>query len=328
MLSHIVVPLDGSAFAEQVVPLALHLADLHHAELELVHVFEALAPYEVQGAPPIDPAFDTEMRRERQKYLERIAERLAGSSGLQIQARTVDGADVPATLAAHLAEQHADLVILAKHTRGGLGKLWLGSVLSGVLGHTDTPVMLVPAHDSADEPRRWFRKVLMPLDGTSMDEQAVDDALAVVVPNEAEFVLLSVREPVASFEQDALTPNDRPETDEPKTAVLDTYAASTIEGGMNDHLESIARGIRSRGFRASAEVITDHSPAKAILTVAEQWEVDLIVVETHATEGITRLLHPRVVDKVIRGSRVPVLAHRHSTGASLGVKHSVAQEMP
>src|SRR5690349_4937456 len=120
MLSHIVVPLDGSPFGEQVLPLAVHLAERHHAELELVHVVEALAPYEVQGAPPIDPALDSEIVRERQRYLERVADWLRSESGATIQPRTLEGSDVLETLTAHLAKVHADLVVVATHDHGGL----------------------------------------------------------------------------------------------------------------------------------------------------------------------------------------------------------------
>lgn len=312
MLSHIVVPLDGSPSGEQVLPLAIHLAERDHAELELVHVFEALAPFEVQGAPPIDPELDSEITRERQKYLERVAERLRSSSSAKIKTRSLEGSDVVATLTAYLAEVHADLVILATHGGGGLSKFLPGRVPSALVRNANAPVLLMPASDSRGEPRRTFRKLLMPLDGTPMDEEAIDDALALVVPNEAEFVLLNVREPVAHFEQDALTPDDLPELNEPNTAALQTYAASEIEGGMEDYLEAVARGIRSRGFTATAEVISDRSPAKAILTVADAREVDLIVAETRATDGIARFLRPRVLDKVIRDAHVPVLAHNHS----------------
>ena len=309
----IVVPLDGSKLGERVLPLAIQLAERHHAELELVHVFEALAPYEVQGAPPIDPELDAEVGHKRQEYLDQVAERLRSHSAVKIQAHVLDGSDTVATLNAYLVEQHADLVIVGTHGHGGLSNFWLGGVSSGLVRSADTPVLLVHAREAAtrDDTEPAFRKVLLPLDGT-MDEAAVEDALALAAPQDAEFVLLSVREPVAYFEQDVLSPNDTPETDEPSMAGLEPYAASEIEAGVDDYLQGVARGIRSRGFSATAETISDRSPAKTILTVADTWDVDLIVVETHAQEGIARFLHQRVADKVIRGARVPVLVHRHA----------------
>src|SRR5690349_11335657 len=118
----VVVPLDGSRVGEQVLPLAVDLATRQSAGLELVHVFDALPPYLVQGAPPFDPALDMELRRDRQKYLERVAERLRAAAHLDVTCRMLDGTDVVATLADYLGERRADLAILATHGHGGFSK--------------------------------------------------------------------------------------------------------------------------------------------------------------------------------------------------------------
>src|SRR5690349_6526601 len=314
MLRRIVVPLDGSRFGEQVLPLATELAERHRAELELLHVFEALAPYLVQGAPPIDPEFDIELRRSRQAYLDQVAGRVRASTSVKVSTNTVDGTEVVSTLAEYVADRHADLVIVTTHGRGGLNRLWVGSVATGLIRRSDVPILLVRASDARpNDGIPKLRKILVPMDGTPADEEGLDDALAVALPTEAEFNLLNVREPAASFEQDALAPNDLPEYDGDTTAV-EPYAASELEGMMNDYLDQIAARIRSRGFSATTQVVLDRSPANAILQVADAWDIDLIVLETHTRPGISRLLHGRVTDKVIRGAHVPVLVHRRPVG--------------
>jgi nucleotide-binding universal stress UspA family protein len=65
----IIVPLDGSEFGEQAIPIALHVAAAIGAEVELVHVYEAVPPYFTQGAPPLDAALDETLRVEWQHYL-------------------------------------------------------------------------------------------------------------------------------------------------------------------------------------------------------------------------------------------------------------------
>lgn len=312
MLRRIVVPLDGSPFGEQALPLAVQLAERHHADLEVVHVFEALAPFMVQGAPPIDPDLDAQLRQDRQDYLDRTADRIRRASSVTVDGHALSGSEVVATLADYLAERHADLVILATHGRGGLSRLWMGSVATGLVRRSDTPVLLVRASDAPlpnVEPPA-LRKILLPLDGTPADEEALEDAVAVAVPSEAEFLLLNVREPVAYFEENALTPNDQAARDRTGTTVVEPYAASELEAAMKEYLEGVADRIRSRGFTATSQVVLDPSPAAAILEVADAWDIDLIVMETHARSGVSRILHGRVTDKVIRGARVPVLVHR------------------
>lgn len=305
MLKLIVVPLDGSAFSQQVLPLAVRLAERHGAEIELVHVFEALAPYVVQGAPPIDPLLDTELRRDRQKYLQHMAARVGEITSVKIAARVLNGTEVVTTLTDHLTERGADLVVMATHGRGGFSRMWIGSVAMGVVRRSSVPVLLVrtsewgPPNVEAPE----LRRILVPLDGTPADEDAIESALAVAERTKPEFLLLHVREPVTYFEG-------------PGTAPL---VEAEFEAAMSEYLNQVARRIESRGFSAMTHVMVDLSPSSAILQAAEAWNVELIVLETHARSGASLLLHGNVTDKVIRGARVPVLVHH---GAKLQTSRS------
>lgn len=307
----IVVPLDGSRAGEVVLPLAVELAKRQHADLELVHAFEALPPYMVQGAPPIDPALDQEIRRQRQRYLEDVANRLRGAASINIACRTLDGTDVVATLADYLAERRPDLTILATHGRGGVGKLWVGSVPTGLLRHSTGSLLLVRATDSAlpNEANVTRRRILVPLDLTPADENALDDVVALSAPGETEFFLLHVREPVTLSEQDATTPDVPPVYDVDPTRVA-PYATSVLEAAADDYLEQVARRIRRQGFVVTSQVVADRSPADAILKFADAWQIDLLVLEPHLRTRVSRLLPGHVIDKVIHATRVPVLIHR------------------
>jgi nucleotide-binding universal stress UspA family protein len=55
-------------------------------------------------------------------------------------------------------------------------------------------------------------------------------------------------------------------------------------------------------------VVTEGTPAAAILTAAEQHQVDCIVMATHGRSGIRRFVLGSVTEKVLRGSSRPVLA--------------------
>lgn len=296
MLRLIVVPLDGSSFGEQVLPLAVRLAERHHAQLELVHVFEALAPYLVQGAPPIDPRLDFELRRDRASYLSHVAERLRAASAVKADARVVEGTEVATTLAKYCTERRADLAVMATHGRGGLSRIWIGSVATGVVRRSDTPVLLVRASDqpASDVAVPSLRHILLALDGTSADQGALEDAVALAEGDGAEFFLLHVRQPVVYFAQPEPSPEVRAE----------------LESAAQSYVDTVAHRIRARGFTATAHVIVDASPARAILHVAEAWNIDLIVMETHARTGTSRVIHGSVTDKVVRGAHVPVLVHR------------------
>jgi nucleotide-binding universal stress UspA family protein len=107
MLKSILVPLDGSAFAEEALPTALAIAARESARLELVIAHEVLPAYRVQGAPPRDSRLDNEIREERSRY--------------------VDG---------------VDLIAIATHGRGVAGRLLVGSVADKVLRGATVPVLI------------------------------------------------------------------------------------------------------------------------------------------------------------------------------------------
>jgi nucleotide-binding universal stress UspA family protein len=158
--TRILVALDGSALAEQVLAYVEPLAQQLHARLI---VFRARLPPEaipVERAMPVaHPADDfTALRRavqaETAAYLEEVAERLR-DHGLTVEVEHAEGtrAEMIVAQARHLG---ADLTALTSHGRGGLGRLVFGSVADEVLQHAPCPVLLVrvsgPTHRQLREP--------------------------------------------------------------------------------------------------------------------------------------------------------------------------------
>jgi nucleotide-binding universal stress UspA family protein len=309
MLRLIVVPLDGSSFGEQPLPLAIRIAERQRAELELVHVYETILPYLTQGAPPLDPALDEDLRRDRRSYLDSVAKWVERSTSAKVTATLLTGTEVATTLVEHLAERRADLVVMATHGRGGLSRIWVGSVATDLVRHSDTPVLLMRPTESGSRETKAppFRHALLPLDGTPADEEAVEDAIAVAGDAGVEFMLLHVVVPVVYLA-------------EPVDAAL--LSETAIESAMAQYLDEVASRIRARGFSVTTGVATDPSPAHAIIELANARDVDLIAMETHARTGVSRLLLGSVTDKVMRAARVPVLVHRRRVQAERATAHA------
>jgi nucleotide-binding universal stress UspA family protein len=138
----ILVPLDGSTLAEEVLGEVRSLAAARGAELLLLRVVEPLAPIEADGAGYLVLAQEEAAElAEAGSYLERVAARLR-AGGLMVATQAVLGEALP-TVAATASECQADLIAMATHGRGGLARLVLGSVAAGVLHRTRTPLILV-----------------------------------------------------------------------------------------------------------------------------------------------------------------------------------------
>jgi nucleotide-binding universal stress UspA family protein len=149
----IVVPLDGSPFAEQALDQAYAVAAATGASLLLVAV--APEPDEFLAAEVGDiPVWRLEDRLAETErlhtYLQQQAARLM-NAGLTVEIQVVAGSPAPAILDT-AEEAAADLIVMATHGRGGLPRLWLGSVALKVVQSARTPVLLVRAQD-ARKPR-------------------------------------------------------------------------------------------------------------------------------------------------------------------------------
>jgi nucleotide-binding universal stress UspA family protein len=140
------VALDDSALSVAIVEPAARLAGQSGADVVLMHVVAPVGAVARGHTPRI--ARDV-LRTE----LETAREWLAGlETGLrqqinQVRSRVVIGASTASTIAAVADEEAADLVAIATHGRGGLARLVLGSVATGVLQRSKAPVLLIRPHE-------------------------------------------------------------------------------------------------------------------------------------------------------------------------------------
>jgi nucleotide-binding universal stress UspA family protein len=136
----ILVPLDGAAGSEAVLPEVERLARAEGAGIRLLHVAR---PVEVVTADDrIVRYADQEVARIREEvgaYLTRAA---AALSGLDVQVAVRFG-DPVEEIVREAREAGADLVAMATHRRGGLQRLLEGSVAERVARTTRVPVLLV-----------------------------------------------------------------------------------------------------------------------------------------------------------------------------------------
>jgi nucleotide-binding universal stress UspA family protein len=152
---HILVALDGSALAEQVLPHVEALARKFQSRVTLLQVTASAAEIiastavgEPVGAVPIDPEPIVEAEQERaESYLEDLARELR-SHGLTVDHEEVEGPVTDAILR-RAAADGADLIAMATHGRGGLSRLFFGSTTEDVLRHAACPLLLVRVTDEA-----------------------------------------------------------------------------------------------------------------------------------------------------------------------------------
>jgi nucleotide-binding universal stress UspA family protein len=132
----ILVPLDGSDCAENVLPKVEKLAKDLKASIALLRV--AIA-HIFPGADPTDA--EVKVVREAEQYLSKVEEGLK-KKGLKVDSHVRYGNDAEEILD-HAAQKDIDIVAMTTHGRGGVKRFLLGSVAEKVLRHSPKPVFLV-----------------------------------------------------------------------------------------------------------------------------------------------------------------------------------------
>jgi len=156
MYEQIVVALDGSPLAEQILPHVEALAEKFNSTVTLVRAMLSAAQIAAMlepsvGGVPLDPSLIEETidieRAEATSYLSQVASALR-QRDLKVETESAEG---PADdVIAECAERvKADLVALTTHGRSGLSKLVFGSVADGVLRKAPCPALLVRVRESS-----------------------------------------------------------------------------------------------------------------------------------------------------------------------------------
>jgi nucleotide-binding universal stress UspA family protein len=314
MYKSILVPLDGSTFAEHALPLALAVARLSGASLHLVHVLQPLASVYSEAPLFADGDLEARIKDRLRGYLDSVACRLGRLSPTAITAVLEEGEIVP-TLRRFASDSRADLVVMTTHGRGPLGRFWLGSVADELVRVLPMPLLLVRPADTVSDAAQFgieppLKKILIPLDGSKLAEQMIDRAVELGRLTGAAFTLLGVIKPVP----DVAFPTGSASLDAEVQNMIKQMDAlqEKQRAEMSIYLEGVARPLREEGLCVGTKVAIGERPGVSILREATPPAVDLVALETHGRRGLSRLILGSVADKVIRGAAVPVLVHRPS----------------
>jgi nucleotide-binding universal stress UspA family protein len=306
MYRSIIVPLDGSPFAEQAVAVALAIAEASHAKVTLVRAWDpADYRYTSELTPPfLDPEAPDRLRAT--EYLEGLASRLRPATGVTIDVAVVAGPAVDA-IRECLTNIDADLVVMTTHGLTGWSRAWIGSVADALVRVVTVPVLLcrpLEAPTATTTPGR-FACVLIPLDGSAEAEQILTHAAEIAPGSGARFILLRVERPVATPVHPYPYAAPAWQTDQAATEEVVTQA--------RQYLTARAESLKVRCPQATVDVdvrLADHTGG-AIIDAARDYKADLVALTTHARRGV-RLVLGSVADKALRGTHASVLLLRPS----------------
>jgi nucleotide-binding universal stress UspA family protein len=272
----ILVPLDGSPEARAALPYAAALATTG-TEIILLTV--------------VRPGADADAAR---TGLETAAQRLrvAGAS-----ARTEVAIGNPAERIVHTAVNlNAEMIVMASHGRGALGRLIHGSVADRVAREATVPTMVVRARQLEQGPV-GITRLVVPLDGSPLAEAALPVAAAISRRLGTSLLLVRVVDPAG------LMP---PSVGIDEAIPFEIYdeAEKEMEQDARNYLDAMAQKLRDENVRVATSVLTG-PPAIAIERVTHLG--DVLVLTSHERTGVMRWVLGSVAEKLTREDESPVI---------------------
>jgi nucleotide-binding universal stress UspA family protein len=156
MVTHILVPVDGSALSEGALEAAVALAQSLGARLTVFHVLATSGAYAYATVPPFVERAEIDaktLQEVHQLIAERAATYLKGlvtrvrqavdsAGSIQVAAECVESDEPHAAILEAAQRLGCDLIVMASHGRRGLGALLLGSETQKVITHSTLPVLV------------------------------------------------------------------------------------------------------------------------------------------------------------------------------------------
>jgi len=293
MYTRMIIPLDGSKVAEQVLPYGRFLAKALMIPVELLGVVD----------PETLVAFSNPAQGRHLDTL--VAETMSATAiYLESTARSFQGVQVKSSVAKGKPEDEViqnaagdknTLIVMATHGRSGIQRWLLGSIADKVLHGATNHLLLIRASDQGKtDGEAPLKTMIVPLDGSALAEQAFPDVVDLAKKMQLQVVLVRAY---------ALPPAISGEDYGYYSAELLDH----LESEARDYLQRKVNEIKQKGITSVTSVVNTGYGAEEIITLARNTPDNLITMCTHGRSGMKRWVLGSVTDRVVRHSGDPVL---------------------
>ena len=273
----LILPVDGSAASDRGVAFAVQLAKSEGAAVHVCSAAEEALGSDAAAERHITAAVDALHR--------------AGVSADGTLLRGIPVAEVDHFVRA----RHGDGIVLGTNGRGGIERMFIGSVTTALLRVADVPVVTVHGDDALHT-----GPTLVAIDASTASVAALECAIDRSRVTGAALHLLHVFEE-RRVDRLSVSMGLRPHSAQER-ALTDAETA----------LAAAADRVRAVGLRFTTE-LERGDPAESILTTADRCGAGTIAIGTHGRGALERFMIGSVSDRVVRNARVPVfVVHRRT----------------
>lgn len=279
-IREILVPLDGSRAAEASLAHARAVARPLDAPLHLVRVVPPTGPSDRDGAQ--DPVRWRLERSDAEAYLAETARRLR-DDGFDTEVAVLAGRPSE-EIVSYARRNGVDLVVLTRSGEDDCAGAPMGGTAYKIVYRIGTSVLLTPSDTRAastdEEP---YRRLLVPVDGSPASEWALQAAASLLSGRGGELVA---------------------------ARALESARSEGTEGSRRDAEAFLARARRRvarPGLRLEDVVVPADHGAKRLHSLAEERDVDLVMLSAHGRSGEVPWPYGSVAANLLLHGRRPVL---------------------
>ncbi len=290
LFSPVLLPLDGSALSEGILPLAIQFAE-KSAQPKLTLVYVAGNASEKVNRSTGGATLTAH------DYLNLVAKEAGRNSGVQVDTVVLEGKPAE-EIVKYGQEKGFGLIAMATHGRSGVGRWVYGSTTDRVLQATNLPLFIVRPNEKAlREAEQIFKSIIVALDGSELGESVLPGVEGLAKRRGLEVIVLRVV-PTATMAVAGAEPY-----------IYDPNLYSRIVDAANEYVAQKVTELIVRGVRATPKVLQGYPPQE-IIDLAEKTPGSLVVMSTHGRSGVSRWVLGSVADRVLRASARPVLLLR------------------
>ena len=261
MMERILVPLDGSARSEVVLPYVAALAVGDAARVTLVQVVEPSGPVSAHNSAA--------------RYLDAVAARLEDQD-LHVKTAVVHGPAAQSLM--NVAERYGFHLVAAASRQTDDSDVWgRHSVAEVIIRGGQVPVLVVRPDAPAPDFRARFQHIIAPLDGSETAEASLPVAATLAQRTGAELDLVQA---VPTPAQALSTLIQNAQDNDGQFAVSDTMRVEARR-----YLSGVASTL-PQDIHASV-VVAEEEPTEAIIDYAEQQPDALVVLCSAGETGVS-----------------------------------------
>ena len=305
MFEKILLPLDGSALAELSIPHAIEFARIFNSKILILHVLESEASKTcIEHNEPLNWQLH---KAKTEVYLHKIANQIRSSLNLpeledesdaeeRVTVTILEG-KVAEGIVDFAHKEDIDLLVISSHGFSGLSRWNLNSVTTKVVNLIYKPVLIIRGYtlDGVDPIHPRYERILMPIDCSRRSECSLNAGSTIAKNFQSHTVLTSVIKPP---EISAVDPYNQ------ELQLLNEQFMDLSRKTVQRYMEELSQRF---GVENEIRIIEHHSIVQAIINLANEEKIDLLIFCAHGHTGELSWPFGTVARSFIEYSTKPVL---------------------